>query len=162
MVVAGFLVLSSQRSVGRNDRVVKRNNPVDEEWKNHPALEEPDGRSHRGDKMVAADIDDPRILLELSRRFRQTKPLQLVQQSDKPTVQGFGNFERRQEYLLRLLDYYWFSKPRVLGMTGAQVEGIFGPLESKDGRDCISGGRDTVYFSFKNGRVSYVFYAMGY
>ena len=33
--------------------------PASDNWKNHPALAEPDGRSHRGDKMVAADTPQP-------------------------------------------------------------------------------------------------------
>jgi hypothetical protein len=155
MITGGFLVLSPQVSV-------RRNGPVGEQWKNHPALAEPDGHSHRGDRMVAADIHDPRIVRELSRRYRQTEPLRLVQQGGETTVLGAEDFERRQEYLLRLLDFYWFSKPRLVGMSRAEVEGIFGPLRPNAGRASISAGRDTLYLWFKEGRVSDAFYAMGY
>src|SRR5438874_1807050 len=84
---------------------------TDDDWKNHPALAEPDGQSHRGDTTVAADIDDPRVLAELVRRFRQTEPLRLASRGGRTVVRGAGDFEKRQEYLLRLLDYYWFGKP---------------------------------------------------
>jgi hypothetical protein len=112
--------------------------------------------------MVAAAIDDPRILLELSRRFRRTEPLRLVRQGGETTVAGAEDFEMRQEYLLRLLDYYWFSKPRLVGMTREEVEGVFGPLGPVAGRASISAGRDTLCLWFKGGRVSDAFYAMGY
>src|SRR5436190_19732934 len=82
----------------------------DESWKKHPALAEPDGKSHRGHQMVAADIKDPRVLKELSRRFREAKALRFVEKNGKQVVVGAEDFEKRQEYLLRLLDYYWFSK----------------------------------------------------
>src|SRR5262249_25079388 len=133
-----------------------------EAWKNHPALAEPDGRSHRGDKMVASEINDPRILLELSRRYRQTQPLQLVQQGGKTIVRGAEDFERRQEYFLRLLDYHWLSKPRLIGMTWAEIEGIFGPLGPKAERADISAGRDSLCLWFKEGRVINAYYAMGF
>jgi hypothetical protein len=58
--------------------------------------------------MVAAGIKDPRVLKELSRRFRAAKPLRLVEKGGRVTVRGADDFERRQEYLLRLLDHYWF------------------------------------------------------
>jgi hypothetical protein len=155
MVMGGFLVLSPQGSTRRNGLVA-------EEWTNHRALSEPDGHSHRGDRMVAADVNDPRIVRELSRRYRQTEPLHLVQQGGETTVRGAEDFERRQEYLLRLLDYYWFSKPRLVGMRRTEVEGIFGPFRLSGGRASISAGRDTLYLWFKEGRVSGAFYAMGY
>lgn len=142
MVAAGFAVLPSPEGV-------RRRHPADDKWKNHPALAEPNGRSHRGDKMVAANVEDPRVLDELSRRFRQTK----LQDED---------FGRQQEYFLRLLDYYWFSKPRLVGMNRAEVEEIFGPLGRDPERADISAGRDVLCLWFKNGRVSDAFYAMGY
>jgi hypothetical protein len=142
MLAGGLFVLLSQDSVCRNG-------PLDQEWKNHPALAEPDGRSHRGGNMVASEINDRRILLELSRRFRQTQTLQLVQQGGKTITQGTEDFERRQEYLLRLLDYYWFSKQRLLGMTWAEVETVFGPLGPKGERAYVSAGRDTLCLWFR-------------
>ncbi|MEQ8787507.1 MAG: hypothetical protein RIC55_14480 [Pirellulaceae bacterium] len=120
----------------------------DDSWKKHPALAEPDGRSHRGDKMVAAEIEDPRVLKELSRRFRATR-------------KGFEDFELRQEYLLRLLDYYYFSKRRIVGMKRTEVEEIFGPLGGGPDRAFVSGGRDRFVLWFKDGRVSGAYYAMG-
>jgi hypothetical protein len=155
VVTGGLLVLPRQAGVLRNV-------PGDEGWKDHPALAEPDGRSHRGDRMVAAGIDDPRVLLELSRRFRRTEPLRLVRRGGETTVSGAEDFERRQEYLLRLLDYYWFSKPRLVGMTRAEVEVVFGPLGAVAGRASISAGRDALCLWFKGGRVTSAFYAMGY
>ncbi len=134
-VTGGLAVLPPQGDVrGRR--------PADDGWEGHPALAEPDGRSRRGDKAVAADAGDPRVLAELSRRFRQTKPLQLTPQGD---VRGAEDFERRQEYLLRLLDYYWFSKPRLVGMTRVEVEAIFGPLGHDTQRADIPDGRDLLH-----------------
>jgi hypothetical protein len=112
--------------------------------------------------MVGASIDDQRVLMELSRRFRQTKPLQLVKRGDTCEVSGAEDFEKRQEYLLRLLDYYWFSKQRVLGMTRSEVEAVFGPLGANPDEAFVSGGRDTFAIWFKKGRVSDAYYAIGY
>jgi hypothetical protein len=75
---------------------------------------------------------------------------------------GEEDFEKRQEYFLRLLDYYWFSKPRLVGMTRAEVEQVFGRLGADSERAFISAGRDTLCLWFKDGRVSGAFYAMGY
>lgn len=152
VVAGGFAVLPSQEN-GRRSRLVY------DKWNSHPALAEPDGRSHRGDKMVAADIEDPPIVVELGRRFRQTNPLQFTPQG---RIKGAEDFERREEYFLRLLDYYWFSKPRLVGMTRAEVEMIFGPLGGDTEQAGISAGRDALYLWFKGGRVSDAFYAMGY
>ncbi|MCZ7647193.1 MAG: hypothetical protein M5U26_18380 [Planctomycetota bacterium] len=134
----------------------------DDAWKKHPALAEPDGGSGRGGKMVAADIKDPRILKELSRRFRATRPMRIEEKDGKTRVVGAEDFERRQEYLLRLLDYYWFSQERLKGMTRAEVEEIFGPLGGNGASASIHAGRDTFYIAFEDGRVSHAFYAMGY
>jgi hypothetical protein len=152
--MGGFSLLPAQTNI--------RPNTTEDSWKEHPALAEPDGQSHRGDRMVAADINDPRVLAELIRRFRQTKPLELVEQGDNIDVRGTEDFEKRQEYLLRLLDYYWFSKPRLIGMTWAEVDKIFGPLGPVAKAASISAGRDTFYLWFKEGRVSDAYYAMGY
>jgi hypothetical protein len=135
---------------------------TDESWRLHPALAEPDGESHRGDKMVAAEVKDPRVLKELSRRFCAAKPLRLVEKDGRVTVCGAEDFERRQEYLLRLLDHYWFSKRRLVGMTRAEVEQVFGPLGADPERPEIAGGRDIFCIWFKDGRVSGAFYSMGY
>ena len=136
--------------------------PQDEppDWRVHPALVEPDGQSHRGDKMVAAGVDDPRVLEELSRRFKSSE----------------NDFEKRQEYLLRLLDYYlWGKNPehsntdnRLLGMSIAQVEAVFGPgnpgAQLTDRTDSLfwRGGRDLLVVYFEDGRISYAVYIMGY
>lgn len=71
-----------------------------DDWKSHPALRPPDGKRHRGDPMVAGDIDDIRVLEELSRRFKMT---------------------RDPEYFLRLLDYYLFSKNRLVGLSLLEI-----------------------------------------
>lgn len=142
-----------------NDRQSK---PSEDDWKNHPVLAEPDGESHRGDKQLGADIHDPRILAELSRRFRATTPLRIVQEGARTTVRGADDLGRRQEYLLRLLDYYWFSKRRLVGMARGEVEGIFGPLAGEADRAEIRGGRDLFLLWFKEGRVYGAYYAMGY
>ena len=155
LLIGALFFLAAQKGI-------RQSAPLDNAWKNHPALAKPDGQSHRGGKMIAARISDPRILAELSKRFRQTEPLQLVANKGKVAVSGGEDFERRQEYLLRLLDYYWFSRPRLVGMTRAQVEEIFGPLRPEAERAYITGGRDTFYLWFKKGRVSDAFYAMGY
>src|SRR5262245_708881 len=165
-----------------------RNATADGSWQNHPALAAPDGQSHRGDKMVAAEISDPRVLAELIRRFHQTKPVRLTEQDGKTVVReaedsekrqkyflrsdglvvGWrdrrtgGDFEKRQEYFLRLLDYYWFSKPRLLGMTWAEVDHVFGPLGPVAKRADISVGRDTLCLWFKDGKCSGAYYAIGY
>jgi hypothetical protein len=112
--------------------------------------------------MVGADIDDQRVLAELSRRFRRTKPLELVSQRGQAAVRGAEDFESRQEYLLRLLDHYLFSKQRLVGMTRVEVEGIFGPLEPNRDQASLSAGRDKLHLWFKEGRVSSAYYAMGY
>jgi hypothetical protein len=136
--------------------------PSRRDWRLHPALAEPDGRSHRGDRMAAANVDDPRVLAELSRRFRATEPLRLTRRGQDPTIRGAGDFERRQEYFLRLLDHYWFSKQRLVGMDRRAVVRIFGPLGDRPDRGQVSAGRDTLYLSFANGRVTGGFYSMGY
>ena len=134
----------------------------DDSWKKHPALAEPDGTSHRGGKMVAAEIKDPRVLKELGRRFRETKMLRVVEKDGKRITEGTEDFEKRQEYLLRLLDHLWFSKQRIVGMKRTEVEEIFGPLGDNPDRAFVSGGRDTLCLWFKDGRVSGAYYAMGY
>jgi hypothetical protein len=112
--------------------------------------------------MVAASIEDPRILAELSRRFRLTKPLQFVGHGNAAALVGAEDFERRQEYLLRLLDYYWFDQERLRGMTRREVEAIFGSLGSDLQRASVSGGRDTFTIWFQQGRVSGAYHTMGY
>jgi hypothetical protein len=151
-----FAFMPLQRTVGQGAP------PNDDDWKKHPALAEPDGESHRGDKMIAAEIKDPRVLIELSRRFREAKPLRIVEKDGKEVVVGAKDFEKRQEYLLRLLDYYWFSKQRLVGMTRVEVEQIFGPLGADPERVFIFAGRDTFCIRFKDRRVSEAFYSMGY
>jgi hypothetical protein len=126
-----------------------RRNADDDSWRRHPALSEPDGKSHRFDRTLPK-IDDPRILTELSRRFRDT---------------GTDDFERRQEYLLRLLDYYYFDDPnRLVGKAPMEVERIFGPGERGVIPDTLewSGGRDTFVVYFKKGRATGAWYAVGY
>ena len=121
-----------------------------DEWKGHPALVHPTGQSGRGGPMVATEIDDIRVLKELSRRFRESK----TRNSEDRL-----NFEIRQEYLLRLLDYLWFDKQRIIGMSRIEVEQIFGHLNGSS----VSGGRDCFFLDFdERGRVSGAFYAMGY
>jgi hypothetical protein len=154
-LASGFASLPSQRPVGQGGQPKG-------DWRNHPALAEPDGQSHRGGKMVAADITDPRVLKELSRRYRELKPLRIVERDGKTIVLGAEDFEKRQEYLLRLLDYYWFSKQRLVGMTRTEVEAIFGPLGNDAGQAHVAAGRDTLCLWFQGGRVTGAFYAMGY
>jgi hypothetical protein len=148
---AGFLVLRSVVSGLGHDQ-------QNESWRNHPVLLEPDGYSHRGGKMVAPEIKDERILAELSRRYKATRPLRITNDG----MTGAEDFERRQEYLLRLLDYYWFSEKRLVGMTRAEVERIFGPVETELDRAYVRGGRDALCLWFKEGRVTGAYYAMGY
>ena len=115
----------------------------------HPALAVPDGESHRGGPMVGADIDDPRVLDELSRRYRTEK-----------------DFERKQEYFLRLLDHYLFSRDRLTGMTRVEIERIFGPPMDSDeevsNRREWKGGRDYLVVDFKDDIAVQVMHIMGY
>jgi hypothetical protein len=115
----------------------------------HPALAVPDGESHRGGPWVGADIDDPRVLDELSRRYRTEK-----------------DFERDQEYFLRLLDYYLFSRDRLTGKTRVEIERIFGPPMDPDEEDSNrcewKGGRDYLVVDFKDGIAVGAFHIMGY
>jgi hypothetical protein len=151
IVFGGSLLVRSQgNALGQKQ--------ADDSWKTHPALAEPDGKSHRGDQMVAADMKDQRVLDELSRRYKATQGLRVTPDG----ISGGEDFEKRQEYLLRLLDHYWFSDKRLLGMTRAQVEKIFGPLGNDPARAYISGGRDTMCFWFHDGRLFGAFYAIGY
>lgn len=151
-MVAGLLLIEKHASVP----------PADESWKSHPALAIPDGRSHRGEPMLGADIKDPRVLVELSRRFRETDRFLLVKVGDEWIFRGAEHFEKRQEYLLRLLDHYLFSKQRLTGMTRAEIESIFGPLYWTSDRASVSAGRDTLTMSFVNDRVVDAIYSMGY
>ena len=140
---------------------------VPEDWRQHPALAEPDGRSGRGGKMVVANIRDPRVLAELSRRFLQTTALGFTADGK---LTGVGDFERRQEYLLRLLDHYYFSdNTRLVGKTPAQVERIFGPGGDRLAAETQASasmswpaGRDTFIVYFEKGIAKGAFYAMGY
>jgi hypothetical protein len=157
LVVSGYSLLPTGSTVIRNAL-------VNESWKLHPALAEPDGRSHRGDKLVADQIADRRVLAELIRRFRQTKPLCLAERDGQTLLLGTNDFERRQEYFLRLLDYFWVSKNRLVGMTRAEVEAIFGPLTYCPVMEGVflSAGRDSLIIYFADGKVSSAYYAMGY
>jgi len=132
------------------------------EWKKHPALAEPDGRSHRGDRPLAANIDDPRVLAEISRRFRKTAPLRFTRKRGVTGIEGERDFERRQEYFPRLLDHYWFSKQRLLGMSRPAVERIFGPLGNNPHRAEVRGGRDSLHLTCQRGRVTGAFHVTGY
>jgi hypothetical protein len=136
------------------------------DWRSHPALAEPDGQSHRHGRMLGDKINDPRVLDELSRRFRATRELRFVKSGDAWKLEGGGDFEYRQEYFLRLLDYYWFSKDRLTGMTRHKIESIFGPggLErsQRSGRLSWSAGRDMLIADIENNRVVDAQYVMGY
>jgi len=114
----------------------------------HAALAIPDGESRRGGPWVGADIDDPRVLEELSRRYRAEE-----------------DFERRQEYFLRLLDYYLFSRDRLAGKSRPEIERIFGPGSSDEhhsNRLAWGGGRDSLIVDFENGVAVGAIYIMGY
>ena len=132
----------------------------DDHWLQHPALMEPDGISRRGGKMVADDVRDPRIIAELSRRFRATQAMGFVNQQ----WTGTDDFERRQEYLLRLLDFYHFSANRLAGMSRAKVQEIFGAGDRcpPGNRLSWSAGRDVFVVWFRKGRVAGSYYVMGY
>ena len=114
----------------------------------HPALAIPDGKSHRGGREIAADLEDPAVLAELGRRYRVEK-----------------DFERRQEYFLRLLDHFLFSRDRLSGMTRGQVEQVFGPGTPESAahhRWSWQGGRDRLLLDFHGDLVISAQYAMGY
>jgi len=137
------------------------------DWRSHPALAEPDGKSHRNGRVLVGDkITDPRVLTELSRRFRATKELAFNKVGDDWELEGEEDFEIRQEYFLRLLDYYWFSKDRLTGMTRDKIESIFGPggLDpgQKSGRLIWSAGRDELIADIENNRVVDAQYVMGF
>jgi hypothetical protein len=131
-ILFGFLVIPNSIRSSQSD---------DQVWKNHPALAPLDGKFQRTRKMVAADVKDRRVLEELSRLFRQT-----------------GD----EEYFLRLLDYYYFEKFRLLGMPRKKVAEIFGPLGSDPDRAWISGGRDSLGLGFENGCVTSATYIIGF
>jgi hypothetical protein len=85
--------------------------------------------------------------------------------------QNAKDFESRQEYFLRLLDYFWFSEHRFIGMKRSEVEQIFGTgspaLTSANQRPQVtrlhwSGGRDTILVSFEGDIATGAFYAIGY
>lgn len=116
------------------------------DWRSHPALAEPDGHRHRGDKMVGHTVDDPRVLGELSRRFKMT---------------------RNYEYFLRLLDYYYFNENRLVGMTQSQVEEIFGPGDPDRDFPGVQRLRwavlpDFLFVTLEDDRVVSASYIMGY
>jgi hypothetical protein len=138
----------------------------DDNWLAHPALRPPDGQSRRAARTVGDDIQDSRVLAELSRRFLATKEFTFVKTGDRWELQGSNDFETRQEYFLRLLDYYLFSKDRLTGMTRKRIEGVFGPgcLEEgvMNGRLSWDAGRDSLIADIENGRVVDVQYIMGY
>jgi len=75
----------------------------------HPALLPPDGQSHRGDKLVGHTLKGSEDLLALGKLYQDAKRSEL-----------------RQEYFLRLLDYYWFSEQRLIGMKRSDIEKVFG------------------------------------
>jgi hypothetical protein len=117
--------------------------------------------------MVAADIDDARVLRELSRRFQGTQPMRREKHGQEWVIAGWEDFERRQEYFLRLLDYYHFSKDRLTGKTREEVERIFGPGTRVNPAEHPSAlkwnaGRDTFIVYFDKDRATGAFYAMGY
>ena len=152
VVFGGFLLLRSQGNALDQKQ-------DDDSWKNHPALAEPDGKSHRGDKMVAADIKDQRVLNELGRRYKATKRLRV----NPDGISGAEDFEKRQEYLLRLLDHYWFSEQRIVGMTRAR-KSRQSLVRLATMRSVLTSREVEIRFAFGFMTVasSYAFYAMGY
>jgi hypothetical protein len=161
-----YLVLNSidprQRNPDDSDLKVREG-----DWRSHPALTVPDGRSHRHGKILVGDnVNDPRVLAELSRRFRATKELAFIKVGNDWKLRGEQDFEIRQEYFLRLLDHYWFSKDRLTGMTRQQIESLFGPggLDPgrRSGRLQWSAGRDMLLADIENNRVLGAQYVMGY
>src|SRR5204863_9801652 len=102
---------------------------------------------------VTLDINDQRVLDELSRRFKASIGAD------------------RQEYFRRLLDHY-LDKERLKGKTLAEVEGIFGPLgmdPSDPTRAYVSVGLESIppiryprYLKlcllFKDGRILHARY----
>jgi hypothetical protein len=120
----------------------------------HPALQPPDGQSHRGGKMVGDTLQKWGDVLALGKLY-----------------QGAEKFEARQEYLLRLLDYLLFSKDRLTGMKRAEIEAVFGkgksnPVENEKNpnktRYAWSGGRDCVLVWFDGDVATGADYVMGY
>jgi hypothetical protein len=141
LVFQGLLALAGCNLAGEDSSPLA--SPSD-----HPALAPPDGESRRGGPMVAADVADPQVLDELSRRYRTER-----------------DFERKQEYFLRLLDHYLFSRDRLTGMNRAEIERIFGPgteSEEKAGRLAWQGGRDSLLVDFKDGTAAGAAYIMGF
>ena len=85
--------------------------------------------------------------------------------------QAAEGFEIRQEYFLRLLDYFWFSQQRVNGMKRVDIETVFGkgrPEPIRDNKNPTatrlgwSGGRDSILIWFENDKATGAFYVMGY
>ena len=120
----------------------------------HPALSPPDGVSHRGGKMVGDSLTKWEDVVAFGKLYQTTK-----------------EFEVRQEYFLRLLDYFWFSKRRIIGMKRTDIESVFGkghPQPIRDSKNptstrlAWSGGRDSILIWFENDTATGAFYAMGY
>jgi hypothetical protein len=172
-----ILFLGSVFYLFPNSTLPRQRNPADpddqdlrareDDWRSHPALAAPDGRSHRHGRVLVGDkIDDPRVLAELSRRFRATQELRFATMGDAWKLEGERDFEIRQEYFLRLLDFYWFSMDRLTGMPRHKIEAIFGPggldPSRKSGRLSWSAGRDVLIADIENNRVIGVQYVMGF
>ncbi len=117
------------------------------------ALVPPDSGSHRGGKMVGDKLTNPDDLLALGKLFQQSKDL-----------------ETRQEYFLRLLDYFWFSKKRLIGMKRAEIEKYFGPGVPDDPQAGMGmplqlkwgGGRDILVIVFEGDVAKQAGYIMGF
>jgi hypothetical protein len=146
----------------------------DHQWQDHPALREPGGGAHRANDMSAGYIDDPRVLRELSMRFRGIRTMWFDRQANKWILRKADGFEKRQAYLYRLLDHY-LRMDRLKGTTKKQMQEIFGPPERAyvrhwdtsnplfyDVMEWPVGQRDTFLVSFDNGRVVSAGVIMGY
>lgn len=145
MSISGLLGATLSHVLGDGDKQPKGDLTIDDEnWRNHPALDDSVWRGRVGEMHVAADIQDPRIIAEISRRYR---------------------LQRQEKYFERLVQHYWNDneQPRLLGMTRAEVENIFGPISESGTHFWIDGGgRDGLQVWFKEGRVTGAYHVMGY
>ena len=118
----------------------------------HPALLPPDGQSHRGDRMIGDTLNKDEVL-KLGKLYQYAT-----------------GFEERQEYFLRLLDYFWFSERRFIGMTRADIEKVFGSAQFNPAQDNNpkpsrlewAGGRDRILITFNGDIAANAYYVTGF
>ena len=104
--------------------------------------------------MVGHTLTKPADILALGQLYQRARDL-----------------ESRQEYFLRLLDYFEFSKPRLVGMKRTDIEAVFGAGKQDRLQDDENpkatvlqwrGGRDYLSITFVGEIATKADYVMGY